>query len=192
MAIQNNLIYLTIIYSIISVFSYCIMEEIQSPIKPIFARSSNNFNASGTLNSTLYTTTGNWDSTGNWTLVVNNGKVTFTADMTWQGGSSTHTHSFKNFKSNYMHLSANNTVLLKGTMDVETNGFTTWQKVPSTINIEDGKIIHISVDDKKTDNHFAGQAIHGTVNSLNCATPGSNMEVSEPCQLTNKVINNTK
>ena len=63
-------------------------------------------------------------------------------------------------------------------MDIGTNNQISWTSVPTTISIVAGKIITISVDDKKTDQHFAGQSIHGIVNnlSLRSNTPVSNMQ----------------
>ena len=66
-----------------------------------------------------------------------------------------------------------------GKMDVGTNGVISWFNVPSQINIEKGKTITISIDDKQNDNHFGGQAIHGTVNVIKpCGLkPGPQMQI---------------
>jgi hypothetical protein len=69
-------------------------------------------------------------------------------------------------KAKSITLKPNNDLSIKGVMDIGTNNQTSWTNVPTTINIVAGKIITISVDDKKTDQHFAGQSIHGIVNKL--------------------------
>jgi hypothetical protein len=68
-------------------------------------------------------------------------------------------------------------------MDVGTNHRITWRNVNSTVDIKGGKTIAISVDDKDTNNHFAGQPVYGVITSLTrCSDiPGPNMEVLPPC-----------
>jgi hypothetical protein len=70
-------------------------------------------------------------------------------------------------------------ITIAGVMDVGTNGVVSWPSVPAEIVIEQGKIITVSLDHGDTDNHFGGQAVHGTVTSLKpcSATPGPNMQV---------------
>jgi hypothetical protein len=74
-------------------------------------------------------------------------------------------------------------VLMKGLMDVGTNHRITWKNVHSILDIKGGKTISISLDDKETNKHFAGQTIYGIVKSFTrCSDQsGPNMEVLEPC-----------
>ena len=92
-----------------------------------------------------------------------------------------HSHEFQNFiaKNNIAGLGTDQSLSFDGKMDVGTNGVISWFSVPSQINIEKGKTITISVDDKQTDDHFGGQAIHGTVNVIKpCGLkPGPQMQI---------------
>jgi hypothetical protein len=74
---------------------------------------------------------------------------------------------------------------IEGFTDVGSNGRTSWFEVPTVITINDGKIISISVDDNKTNGHFAGQPLLGIVDSfVPCSdVPGPNMEFLPPCSL---------
>ena len=70
-------------------------------------------------------------------------------------------------------------------MDVGTNGHVVWKKVHSSVSIDNEKTLVISLDDKQTDNHFAGQQIFGVVKSASecSAKPGANMEVLPACDV---------
>jgi hypothetical protein len=143
------------------------------------------FVAKGPVNSTLYTLTGNWDAKGKWALTVSDGKLTqFDTVMTWNNGTSGHTHEFRNFVADDddIEVSPDGTVSIKGEMDVGTNNAITWH-TPAEIFINKGKIITVSVDDDDTNKHFGGQAIHGTVAALKpCSlTPGPDMQVPAGC-----------
>lgn len=101
--------------------------------------------------------------------------------MNFNNGTSGHTHEFQNIigKNNKAGLSKDQRVSFDGKMDVGTNGIVSWSNVPSQINIDKGKIITISVDNKQTDDHFGGQSLHGTVNAIKVCnmTPGPHMQV---------------
>ena len=146
---------------------------------------SEDFVASGTINSTLYTTNGNWDAIGIWTLSVSEGEVaSFETDMAWNNGTSAHTHEFQNFEtdedSDDISIDSGGSMTIQGDMDVGTNGVVSWPSVPTEIIIEQAEIITVSVDHEETDNHFGGQSVHGTVTSLTpcSASPGPNMQIS--------------
>jgi hypothetical protein len=128
----------------------------------------------GTINSLIKTPTAEWIASGNWSMNLNNGNVTFfKTDMTWfnNNGMTSHTHQFQNFRSaatggnmtSIVHPGTN--VFLKGVMDVGTNHRIVWKNVPTTISIHGGKTITISVDNNATNHHFAGQPIFGLVTS---------------------------
>jgi hypothetical protein len=145
---------------------------------------SEDFSAGGAVDSTIYTTNGNWKATGLWTLIVSEGELTsFDTDMAWNNGTAAHTHEFQNFVmddgSDNISIDSEGGITIQGVMDVGTNGVVSWPSVPAEISIEQGKIITVSLDHEDTDNHFGGQAVHGTVNSLQpcSATPGPNMQV---------------
>ena len=145
------------------------------------------FRMNGNIDSVIYTTSGSkWNTVGSWILTVDNGKVAlFNINTTWQNATNSHTHEFMNLKSKTksITLKPSNDLSIKGTIDIGTNNQISWTNVPTTIDIASGKTITISVDDAKTDHHFAGQSIHGTVNNLVlCSnTPVSNMQVLPRC-----------
>jgi hypothetical protein len=145
---------------------------------------SEDFTGGGTIDSTIYTINGNWEAIGRWTLTVSEGELTsFDTDMTWNNGTAGHTHEFQNFVmddgSDNISIDSEGGVTIEGAMDVATNGVVSWPSVPAEIIIEQGKIITVSLDHEDTDNHFGGQAVHGTVTSLRpcSATPGPNMQI---------------
>src|SRR5215211_5207113 len=146
------------------------------------------FIANGKMNSTLFTINGNWKATGDWSMNVADGELTsFNTTMTWNNGTSGHTHEFSNFEADDegVDISAEDqTISVAGTMDVGTNGAVVWEDVPSEITIERGKIITASVDNEATEQHFSGQSVYGNLTSLSiCSTgaPGPGMQVSPGC-----------
>jgi hypothetical protein len=128
--------------------------------------------AQGTINSLISAPQTKWIATGNWSMDVNNGNVTsFITNMLWynDNGTATHTHEIQNFKSTegkMLTLQPDNSLFLKGLVDVGTNQRMVWKNVHSTIDIKGGKTIVISLDHKQTNNHFAKQSIYGVVTSL--------------------------
>jgi uncharacterized protein YndB with AHSA1/START domain len=147
---------------------------------------SEDFRVGCTIDSTIYTTNGNWHATGICTLTVSEGElISFDTDMAWNNGTAAHTHEFQNFVmddgSDSISIDSEGGVTITGAMDVGTNRVVSWPSVPAEIIIDQGKIITISLDHEETDNHFGGhdQAIHGTVTLLKqCSgTPGANMEI---------------
>ncbi|MGB9168959.1 MAG: hypothetical protein WCB31_08545 [Nitrososphaeraceae archaeon] len=145
---------------------------------------SEDFVASGVIDSVIYTINGNWEAVGNWKLIVSEGELTsFDTDMAWNNGTAAHTHEFQNFEMNddSEDISVDNegTVVIEGEMDVGTNGVVAWQNVPADINIQKAKIITVSLVDDKTNHHFGGQAVHGKVTSFDSCSvkPGADMQV---------------
>ena len=158
------------------------------------SQSASGFVANGKINTVIDVPNGKWLAAGNWSIIVNNGNVTsFDTKMIWYNSSGTnaHTHDLTNFKSVSDNLQAvpmnltDKQKTIEGFTDVGSNGRTTWFEVPTTITINDGKIISISVDDNKTNGHFAGQSLLGIVDSfVPCSdVPGPNMEFLPPCSL---------
>ena len=158
------------------------------------SQSASGFVANGKINTVIEVPNGKWLAAGNWSIIVNNGNVTsFDTKMTWYNSSGTnaHTHELTNFKSvsdNTQAVPMNLTdkqKTIEGFTDVGSNGRTSWFEVPTVITINDGKIISISVDDNKTNGHFAGQPLLGIVDSfVPCSdVPGPNMEFLPPCSL---------
>ena len=146
------------------------------------------FKAIGTVNSVIFTPSIRWIATGNWSMFAGNGNIiSFITNMTWynNNGTGSHTHEFLKFvpTGGNVTLGSDNSLRLNGLMDVGTDHRTVWKNVHSLIDIKRGKTISVSVDDKETNNHFAGQPIYGVVTSLiRCSDePGPNMEVLPPC-----------
>jgi F5/8 type C domain len=152
------------------------------------------FVANGKINTVINVPNGKWLAAGNWSIILNNGNVTnFDTKMTWynSSGANAHTHEMTNFKaapgdtqSLPMGGSAEQ-LIIKGVADVGANNRVSWFEVPTTITINDRKIVSISVDDNKTNHHFGGQPLLGIVDSfVQCSDlPGPNMELLPPCSV---------
>jgi len=160
-----------------------------TPPSPASRQISNEgFTANGTIDSIIFAPKTKWIATGNWSMAANNGRLTaFVANMTWynNNGTASHTHELQNLipTEGKVRVQPDNSIFIKGLMDVGTNHRVTWRNVHSTVDIKGGKTITISVDDRDTNNHFAGQPVYGVVTSLTpCSDiPGPNMEVLPPC-----------
>jgi hypothetical protein len=144
------------------------------------------FLSKGTINSLIRTPTSNWIATGNWSMSIDNGSLTgFGTNMTWynSNGKASHTHEFYNLRAGAGTIQGNN-IIINGLTDVGTNHRVVWKNVPTTISIQGGKTIRISVADNATNHHFAGQPVFGLVTSfMPCSdVPGPNMEVLPSCQ----------
>ncbi|HJR84107.1 MAG TPA: discoidin domain-containing protein [Nitrososphaeraceae archaeon] len=152
------------------------------------------FVANGKINTLIDVPNGKWLAAGNWSIIISNGNVTsFNTKMTWYNSSGTnaHTHDLSNFKSisdNPQTLpvsTSNKQTTIRGVSDVSSNGKVSWFEVPTTITVNDRRIISISVDDSKTNSHFGGQSLLGIVDSFTeCSDqPGPNMELLPPCSV---------
>jgi hypothetical protein len=146
--------------------------------------------AKGTINSVIAVPQTKWIATGNWIMTVNYGNLTgFLTNMSFfdAKGTATHTHEFQNFRPNALNKvivqGPDNTVIVRGLVDVGTNHKVVWKDVPSVINIKGGKTISIAVNDKATNSHFASQPILGVVKSFtHCSDiPGPDMTILPPC-----------
>jgi hypothetical protein len=169
---------------------YLMSPPSQQPTTSLQRQVPAGFMAKGTINSIIYAPPSRWIATGNWRMNINNGSMKFfTTNMTWfnSNGTASHTHEFLNFKSPAGKIitvqQPSNNVILTGVMDVGANHRIVWKNVPTTININGEKTITISVDDKATNKHFAGQPVFGVVTSLTpCSDiPGPNMEMLPSC-----------
>jgi hypothetical protein len=161
-----------------------------SPQPTILQRPVGGTTENGTIDSLIFTPATRWIATGNWSIGINNGIPTFfITNMTWynNNGTGTHTHELQNFRSTQagqITIEPNNSLFLRGVMDVGTNHRIVWKNVQSTIDIKGGKTISILLNDNQTNRHFAGQPIYGIVTSFTrCSDePGPNMEVLPPCK----------
>jgi hypothetical protein len=146
------------------------------------------FYSGGNMDSLIFAPGVRWIATGEWNMTADNGSIKyFRVDMKWFAANGTkppHTHELKNFRpTGNVKVNPDNSVIMSGLVDVGTNGKIVWPNVKSNINVQGGKTIAISLDNKQTNNHFAGQTIYGLVKSFaRCSEmPGANMEVLPPC-----------
>jgi hypothetical protein len=140
------------------------------------------FSESGTINSLIYLSSGDNNSTlggakkfilfGDWNLIVNKGVVKdFQAKFinVLPDGTRWHTHGLVNLKTDNItkiHLNGDNSVSISGTVDIKLDDSDAWKGVKTNIIISKGNIISISLDDLTTGEHFRGQPIYGTVQSI--------------------------
>jgi hypothetical protein len=150
------------------------------------------FVATGTINSVMKVSNNSWIATGDWSMTVSGGIVSlFQVNMNWYNSSGTnaHTHELSNFgpangqQAVSLQEPSTNNIIINGVTDVGTNNQIAWNMVPTTIGINAQKIVTISVDNNKTNNHFGGQPILGVVDSFVACSdqPGANMEVLPQC-----------
>ena len=112
---------------------------------------------------------------GDWSINVNEGKLTnfkasfYTGPV--NGGTSNHTHQLSNFRvsndSSLIHLTPDKTVAISGIVDVGTNYKKAWNDVNATVVISKGRTISINLDDQGTQCHFMGQQIYGIIKKIN-------------------------
>jgi hypothetical protein len=150
--------------------------------------------AHGFIDSLIFTPTATWIATGNWTIGVNNDNTAVvSSNMTWynDNGTSSHTHEILNFRpfgqgeqQSILVQPEDNSVSLRGVLDVGANHRIAWNGVQSATDIKKGgKILSISLNDVQTNHHFGGRPIFGIVTSFTrCSDqPGPNMEILPPC-----------
>jgi hypothetical protein len=141
------------------------------------------FSEKGTINSLIYLSSDNNNSTlggakkfilfGDWNLLVNQGVVkNFQAKFinVLPDGTRWHSHGLVNLKTDNnntkIHLNGDNSVSLAGTVDITLDGSDAWKGAKTNIIISKGNIISIFLDDLTTGEHFRGQPIYGTVQSI--------------------------
>jgi hypothetical protein len=141
------------------------------------------FSEKGTVNSLIYLSSDNNNSTlggakkfilfGDWNLLVNEGVVKdFQAKFinVLPDGTRWHSHGLVNLKTDNnntkIHLNGDNSVSIPGTVDITLDGSDAWKGVKTNIIISKGNIISIFLDDLTTGDHFRGQPIFGTVQSI--------------------------
>jgi hypothetical protein len=109
---------------------------------------------------------------GDWSMDVNQGKLTnFNANFYTgpvNGGTSNHTHQLSNFRvsgsnNSSIQLTPDKSVSISGLVDVGTNGKKAWNDVNATVVISKSRTIAISLADEDTQSHFMGQQIYGIV-----------------------------
>lgn len=151
---------------------------------------NNTFSATGSISSLIYLTgkkTSNspadidplkltaekkFSLSGNWSLSVNEGKVTSFATKfsnVLNDGTLWHTHELTNWKAinnTIVRLTPDKSALIAGTVDIKLNGTDIWNNIKTNILITKGKVIAITLDNEAMANHFYGQPIYGVVRSI--------------------------
>jgi hypothetical protein len=59
-----------------------------------------------------------------------------------------------------------NSTMFRGTADLTTNGQVKWNDVPIHVTILNGNILNLNIDPAKTEDHFNGLPLFGTVQSI--------------------------
>jgi hypothetical protein len=148
------------------------------------------FSEGGTINSLIYLSSDNNNSTlgaakkfilfGDWNLIVNQGVVkNFQAKFVnvLPDGKRWHTHELVNFTTDnntIINAMGDNSISISGTVDVRLNDADAWK----------GNIISIFLDNLATGEHFRGQPIYGTVQSIKDSNGNETKRVIE-----NQIIN---
>lgn len=150
---------------------------------------NNTFSATGVISSLIYltgkktntpadidplklTAEKKFSLSGNWSLSVNEGKVTNFATKfsnVLNDGTLWHTHELTNWKAannTTVRLTPDKSALMAGTVAVKLNGTDIWNGIKTNILITSGKVIAIILDNEAMANHFQGQPIYGVVQSI--------------------------
>ena len=151
---------------------------------------NNTFSATGSISSLIYligkktsnspadidplklTAEKKFSLSGNWSLSVNEGKVTNFATKfsnVLNDGTLWHTHELTNWKAinnTILRLTPDKSALMVGTVDIKLNGTDIWNDIKTNILITKGKVIAIILDNQAMANHFYGQPIYGVVRSI--------------------------
>jgi hypothetical protein len=121
-----------------------------------------------------------WVLGGNWSYGVMSGNLSdFNVNiiMTQLTGSGLHTHSIANLRNvtgEVPPLTNTTTIMLRnsnytdfiGIADINTNDQVKWKDVPITVHILKGNIVNFNMDPIKTEDHFKGLPVFGTVTSI--------------------------
>lgn len=120
-----------------------------------------------------------WVLGGDWEFGVAKGNLTNLAvDITMSkiDGTGTHHHTIESLRnvsgavspsrSELIALTNGNYTDFKGIADITTNGEIKWKDVPITVHLANGNIINFNIDPSKTEDHFKGLPVFGTVESI--------------------------
>lgn len=120
-----------------------------------------------------------WVLGGNWEFGVNKGNLSNLAidiSMSKIDGKGAHHHTIESLRnatgavlssaSKQIALTNDNTTTFKGIADITTNGKVKWKDVPIVVHLLNGNVINFNIDPTKTDDHFKGLPVFGTVESI--------------------------
>lgn len=89
-------------------------------------------------------------------------KVDNSSGMPFEINSTIKADTMAGSKSTPITLQGNST-MFRGTADITTNGKVQWKAVPVHVAILNGNILNLSIELTKTNNHFKGLPVFGTV-----------------------------
>lgn len=132
-----------------------------------------------------------WILGGDWEFNVDNGNLTnFVVDMkmTQVNGKAAHMHTIEKLNnatgmtqslvdplkidlmteqpSTKISLVNDNTTMFRGTADLTTNEHVKWKDVPIHVTLLNGNILNLNIEPTKTEDHFKGLPVFGTVQSI--------------------------
>ncbi|MDN5867765.1 MAG: hypothetical protein L0H55_10255 [Candidatus Nitrosocosmicus sp.] len=132
-----------------------------------------------------------WVMGGDWEFNVANGNLTnFVVDivMTQVDGTAAHKHTIEKINnasgmpmgsqqtldvdlmtgepSSKIALVNENSTMFRGTADLTTNENVDWTNVPVHVTLFNGNILNLGIDPAKTEDHFKGLPVFGTVQSI--------------------------
>lgn len=120
-----------------------------------------------------------WVLGGNWQFDVSKGNLTnlqINILMTKINGKGAHQHAIESIRNStgavlpglnkQIVLTRGNYTDFKGIVDIATNGKLKWKDVPIVINMLNGNVFNIHINPTKTDDHFKGLPVFGTVKSV--------------------------
>ena len=149
--------------------------------------------ASDTLAGRIDNSTENviWVLGGDWEFNVADGNLTnFVVDivMTKVDGTAAHKHTIEKLNnasgmpmgslqpqqltlmtgepSSKIALANGNATMFRGTADLTTNENVGWQSIPVHITLFNGNVLNLGIDPAKTEDHFYGLPVFGTVQSI--------------------------
>jgi hypothetical protein len=132
-----------------------------------------------------------WVLGGDWEVNVVDGNLTnFVVDITMSqvDGTAAHSHTIEKLNNttgmpfgtvqtqqvdlmtcepgSKIALVNGNTTMFRGTADLTTNGDVKWESVPTHVTIFNGNVMNLGLDPSKTEDHFYGLPVFGTVQSI--------------------------
>jgi hypothetical protein len=120
-----------------------------------------------------------WVLGGDWELGVNKGNLSnLVVDIAMSeiNGKGAHHHTIETLKnatgavlpghSEQIALISSNHTDFSGIADITTDGKIKWKDVPIVVHLMNGRIVNFNIEPTKTDDHFKGLPVFGTVESI--------------------------
>lgn len=120
-----------------------------------------------------------WVLGGDWEFGVSKGNLTNLAvdiSMSMIDGKGAHHHTIESLRNatgavlpghgEQIALTDGNHTDFKGVADITTNGKVKWKDVPIVVHLMNGNVINFNIEATKTDDHFKGLPVFGTVESI--------------------------